>query len=112
MTAALRNPPPPLFEAWADALLAALARRGIAHTERARSLLVSAIEAQTEDGPGGTPEQVLEWLGQFPLDDIAVLYATKYNARRLTFNRCIRLLADLHELWIDARQMAIAGSGG
>lgn len=92
-----------VFDVWADKLLTRLSERDVEHTDRARQLLVMAMEAQTVDGPGASPEQIVAWLDRFPLDDIATLYVTKYDARRLTFNRCVRLLADLHELWIDAR---------
>ncbi len=93
----------PDFESWADSLLDKLQKQGVAHTDSARKLLIMAMEAQTTDGPGASAERVSAWLGRFPLDGIATLYVTKYNARPFTFNRCIRLLSDLHELWIDVR---------
>jgi hypothetical protein len=97
-----------IFNRWSARLIDALAARGIGHTEGARQLLVTAMLAQVEEGPTRDLAQVEKWLAQFPIDGIATLFATKYNGRKLNFNRCIRLLADLHELWLDARAMAIA----
>lgn len=100
----------PRLDRWVRALLDELCARGVEHTPLARNLLVMALAAQAAEGPSSDPQKISDWLARFSLPDIATLYATKYNYRRLSFNRCVRFLADLHELWLDVRAGELARS--
>lgn len=102
-----KGPYKTIFTNWTDRFLTLLANRGIEHTPNAKRLINAALLSQVEEGPTRDLEEIQRWLEQFRLDDVATLYATKYNARKLSFNRCVRLLSDLHELWIDARHDGI-----
>ncbi|WP_442505058.1 hypothetical protein SH528x_003829 [Novipirellula sp. SH528] len=79
---------------------------GIKVSESSRDLLVLALNTQIEEGLVENPRALARAIEALPLEDLPAFYRMKYGNRTLSFNRTVRLLADLHERWIDSRHLA------
>ncbi len=93
----------PHIENWVDSFLAQLKMFDVNHTPCARNLLIATVVAQLIEGPIKEEEKIIEVIRKVSIEEVATLYRTKYYGRQLTYNRAIRLLSDLHELWLDVR---------
>jgi hypothetical protein len=64
------------------------------------------LEAQMSEGLVSDQHQLISLMDAICPRDIVNLYFIKYGRRTLTTNRAIRLLADMHDMWIAIRTNA------
>ncbi len=72
-------------------------------TEAAAEFLELVARAQLREGIKRSAADLIEGMGRMPVGSLLALYRAKYGARLLTFNRAVRLVADLHDQWIMVR---------
>ena len=95
-----------LLAAFFDARFAAsLARSGIEVTGPARDLFIRTALAQVEAGIVPA-ERLMAAIHKLDLDGLPDFYLMKFGPLPLSYNRMVRLLADMHDKWIDRRHAA------
>jgi len=93
----------PALRAWIDEQVRdRFARAGIECSPAAFALFLDAVHAQVGEGIVGA-QQILRSLSALRLDAMPAFYVMKFGRRPLTYNRALRLLADMHDQWIDRR---------
>jgi hypothetical protein len=76
----------------------------------AEEFLLFAARAQILEGLLGSERDLIHSIDSMPLADLVTFYKVKYGNRKLTFNRAVRLTADLHDRWIETRNRRRADS--
>lgn len=85
-------------------------RNAIEVSLAAEEFLIFAARAQILEGLLDSERDVIHSIGSMPLADLVTFYRVKYGNRKLTFNRAVRLTADLHDRWIETRSRRGADS--
>jgi len=89
-----------LFEA---RFRAPLESRGIEVRPAARDLFLRTAMAQAEAGIVPR-DKLLAAVQRLELEGLADFYLLKFGPRPLSYNRMLRLLADMHDKWIASRR--------
>jgi hypothetical protein len=100
----------PFLEDFFEAGVAApLRTQGVIVHSAARDLFVLTVNAQIDAGII-SEDKVVALLRSMRWPGIIDFYHLKFGNRPLSYNRMLRLLADMHDLWIVARSRSIRDS--
>jgi hypothetical protein len=100
-------------QGWLDGeFVPELRRNNLDITETARELFTLVLCGQVREGLVRDGESLSRMLRRLDVKDLIVLYTLKYGRRRVTVNRAVRLLADLHDPWVAIRSDEAASGGG
>ena len=96
------------FDIYLDALFNKIKLSGVEVTEGAREVFRCVLIYQVRDGLFETESVQIDFISKIRSDDISSLYTLKYSSQRLTCNRAVRFLADIHEIWLFHKWNALA----
>jgi hypothetical protein len=91
------------IDAWVRQHIIRPFQNDVGITEVAAEFLEFVARAQLREGIKSSAVDLIEGMSRMPVDSLLMLYRAKYGARLLTFNRAVRLVADLHDQWVTVR---------